>query len=106
MTVSDRGRSSNILANEPIRASINQIFRGGADRLELRGVSLVAGSTHGDSSSTRIESPLSVLVDGHTQTGGAMSTDAHFTSGDHCFFVDGARNCTGDRCNNPKHHVS
>jgi hypothetical protein len=45
-------------------------------------------------------------VDGHTQTSGAMSTDEHFTSGDHCFFVDGAWNCTGDRCSNPKHHVS
>jgi hypothetical protein len=106
MTVSDRGRSSNILANETIRASISQIFRGGANRLGLRDVSLVAGSTHGDSSSTRTESPLSVLVDGHTQTSGAMSTGAHFTSGDHCFFVDGAWNCTGDRCSNPKLHVS
>jgi hypothetical protein len=104
--VSDREFSSNIFANElRIRASINQIFRGGANRLGLRDANPVAGLTHGDSSPTRIESPLSILVGSNTQTSNAMSSDKHHSRGDHCLFVDSAWNCVGDRCSNPNHHA-
>jgi hypothetical protein len=56
-------------------------------------------------SSTRIASPLSVLVDGDIRMSEATNANARIDSGDHCYFIDGEWNCVGERCSSPSHHL-
>jgi hypothetical protein len=34
------------------------------------------------------------------------STNARIEGGDYCLFVDGAWNCAGESCSNPKHRLN